>query len=82
MGRLQRFEEEVSRLSASAESPDGTVTVTVGGTGEIEIRLRPGALREVTEERLAAKITRAVSDAMWEMRLQYRQANEQILRAR
>ncbi|WIM93749.1 YbaB/EbfC family nucleoid-associated protein [Actinoplanes oblitus] len=68
MGRLQQFEEEVSRFEARAESADGTVSVLIGGTGDIEVRLRPGALREVTEERLAAKITRAVGDAMWAKR--------------
>jgi DNA-binding protein YbaB len=79
MGMLDRFQAHANQLTARAESPDGMVTVVAMGSGEVEISLRPGALRDATEAALAAKITRTLGDAMWELRGQYRAASQSIL---
>jgi DNA-binding protein YbaB len=79
MGSLSRFQQQAAQISASAESPDQLVGVTVSGTGDITVDLRAGALRDTTEKELAAKITRTLGDAMWELRTEYQATSRQIL---
>jgi hypothetical protein len=79
VSRLQRFQDEANRLAVRTDSQDATVSVVVLGTGEIEVHLHPGALRGVTESTLAAKITRTIGDAMWDLRTEYRLISRQIL---
>jgi DNA-binding protein YbaB len=55
--RLGELQREVGTLTATARSPDGLVTATVGGQGQlVGLRLDPEALRRLDETSLAAQI--------------------------
>jgi DNA-binding protein YbaB len=79
MSRLRQFQEEANRLSVEAHSDDELISVVVHGTGEVEVHLRPGALRGTTEAAVAKKLNRAIGDAMWQLRLAYRETSRQTL---
>ncbi|WP_436531647.1 YbaB/EbfC family nucleoid-associated protein [Actinoplanes sp. HUAS TT8] len=79
MGALRRLQEEADRLVGQAASADGRVTVTVTGSGEIEVRLGESALRDISANALAATISRTAGDAMWDLHTQYRQTSQRIL---
>jgi DNA-binding protein YbaB len=55
--RLGTLQRDIAALSATARSPDGMVTATVGAHGElVGLRLDPQALRRFDETALAAQI--------------------------
>lgn len=55
--RLGELQREVGTLTATARSPDGLVTATVGAQGQlVGLRIDPGALRRLNETSLAAQI--------------------------
>jgi DNA-binding protein YbaB len=55
--RLGDLQRDVAALTATARSPDGMVTATVGAQGRlVGLRLDPDALRRLDETTLAAQI--------------------------
>jgi hypothetical protein len=79
VSRLSRFQEEVNRISVEAQSDDCLLSAVAHGTGEIEVHLRNGALRGQTEAELTRKLNRVIGDAMWQLRLAYRETSRQTL---
>ena len=71
-GRAEEAKERISQLSGTASSPDGAVTVTVGGGGALRnVSFGPRA-DEMPKERLAAAIMATAQKAQ-------AQASQQIL---
>jgi DNA-binding protein YbaB len=55
--RLGALQQEVAALSATARSPDGLVTATVGAQGQVVgLRIDPEALRRLDAAALAGQI--------------------------
>jgi len=64
MAELRVARREIAEVEATADSPDGLVTATVNGGGElVELDLDPRIYREHDTRALAARIRAAVGEA-------------------
>ncbi len=63
--RLGETQQRIAQVQATAESPDGLVTVTVGPRGElIDLKLHPGIYRRPDSDGLAETILATTREAM------------------
>lgn len=60
--RRDRARDAVAALSVTATSPSGVVVVTQTGTGPPTVRLCPGLLKRLTDDRLLAELNAALAD--------------------
>ena len=79
MSALRRMQEQTNLIDVSATSDDGLITVRATGTGEIQVQLRDGALRGVREAELQRRINAVIDEAMWQLRIAYRQVSTHTL---
>lgn len=73
MGRLERYEDDVATIRAAGTSAQGWVNVTRDGDGELDVRIRPGMLRMLTDNEIAAEIRSALLATLADHHEQYRQ---------
>jgi hypothetical protein len=71
MGHLDRYYEAVEGIRAAGRSPDRAVTVAREPNGEIYVRIRPGTLRLLSDEEVAAEIRAALLAAPADHRGQF-----------
>jgi len=62
-GRAERVQAEISTLSATATSPDGAVSATVGHTGALRELILGPAAEALSRDRLAALVVSTVAEA-------------------
>jgi hypothetical protein len=79
MGQLRRLQEQAGELTVSAASDDELIHVHATGAGEVRLELRTGALRGRSEPELEAKINRVIDEAMWQLRVSYRELSARTL---
>lgn len=73
MGRLERYQDEVAAIHATGTSGNGSVTVTRAADGEIDVRIRTGTVRTLTDIEIAAEIRSALVATLANHHEQYRQ---------
>jgi len=71
MGHLDRYYEAVEKIRAAGRSPGQTVAVTREPNGEIDVWIRPGTLRRLSDDEIAAEVRAALLDAVADHRRQF-----------
>ncbi|GIF11652.1 YbaB/EbfC family nucleoid-associated protein [Actinoplanes teichomyceticus] len=71
MARLDRYHQAVENIRATGRSPGETVTVTRDPDGELDVWIRPGTLRRLTGDQIAAEIRAALLAAVADHRRQF-----------
>jgi len=73
MGKLERYRDDVAAIHATGTSAGGWVTVTRAADGGLDVRIRPGMLRTLTDNEIAAEIRSALLATLADHHQQYRQ---------
>lgn len=73
MGRLERYQDDVAAIHAAGRSTRGWVTVTRAANGDLDVQIRPGMLRALTDNEIADEIRSALLATLADHHRQYRQ---------
>ncbi|GAA4259751.1 hypothetical protein [Dactylosporangium darangshiense] len=71
MAHLDRYYESVKDIRATGRSPGQRVTVAREPNGEIDVWIRPGTLRLLADDEIAAEIRAALLAAVADHRRQF-----------
>ncbi|MEU4626441.1 hypothetical protein AB0G04_41485 [Actinoplanes sp. NPDC023801] len=71
MPDLKRYYAAVEDIRATGRSPDDAVTVTREPNGEMDVWIRPGTLRRLNDDEIAAAIRAALLATLADHRRQF-----------
>jgi hypothetical protein len=73
VSKLDRYFAAVAGIRAAGTSTEGWVSVTRHPDGDLDVRIRPGMIRRLTADQIAAEIRAGLLAALADHRRQYRQ---------
>ncbi|GAA2562054.1 hypothetical protein GCM10010435_37470 [Winogradskya consettensis] len=71
MSKIDRYFADVAAIQATGKSSDGWITVARSSDGDLDVRIRRGMLRELTDREIAGEIRTALLAAVADHRRQY-----------
>ena len=71
MAQLDRYYEAVAGIHATGTATHRRITVTRASDGDLDVRIRTGMLRRLTDDEIAAEIRGALLAALADHRRQY-----------
>jgi hypothetical protein len=68
---MDRYFADVAAIRATGTSADGWIVVTRASDGDLDVSIRPGLLRLLTDREIAAEIRTALRASLADHRRQY-----------
>lgn len=71
MNKMDRYYADVETITATGRSRDGWITVTRASDGQLDVQIRGGMLRQLTDNEIAEEIRTALLDTIAHHHRQY-----------